>query len=69
MDNYTIAEEAYKNGYVKGYEEAVKNFVKEVKEEMWQMCFYRGAEIVYPFTFVDDIADKLVNEMNNKGHV
>jgi flagellar biosynthesis/type III secretory pathway protein FliH len=56
------AEEAYKNGYENGYEEAINAFTEELKEKMFQMCLNEDANIPYPFTFVDKIADMLLKE-------
>lgn len=66
MDKYIIAEEAYKNGYAKGYEEAVNEFAFELKEKIWQMSNEEDIYVPYPFTFVDKVAYKLMDEMNNK---
>lgn len=37
MDMYTATEQAYKNGYAKGYEEGKKNAVVHAKWEYYQM--------------------------------
>jgi hypothetical protein len=61
MDNYTATEVAYKNGYDKGYAEAVDKFSNCLKKYMEKMCWDEDAYIPYPFTFVDRIAMELKN--------
>lgn len=59
-------EQAYKNGYDNGYKDAVGKFTVELKERIWQMCWDEDASVPYPFDFIDKIADKLVEKIEEE---
>lgn len=62
MDVWTATEEAYKKGYV----DAINKFSEEIKEKIWQMSYDEDIYVPYPFTFVDKVAYKLLDTLNNK---
>lgn len=66
MDVWAATEEAYKNGYAKGYKDAIGKFSEEIKEAMWQMSYDEDIYVPYPFTFVDKVAYMLEEEINKK---
>ena len=40
MDKWTVAEEAYKNGYEKGFQDGIKKFIDRLTDVADLMSFY-----------------------------
>ena len=64
MDEHTSHEQAYKNGYDKGYADGVKKFAKKLKERKYKSSDWSHGE--HPFVVeesdIDEIAEEMVGE-------
>lgn len=64
MDDHTSHEQAYKNGYDKGYADGVKEFAKKLKERKYKSSDWSHGE--HPFVVeesdIDEIAEEMVGE-------
>jgi len=59
MKTYEAIEQAYKNGYAKGYEDGVKEFAERLKEHSHNIVLY--GEIV-TVSRIDSIAEEMEGE-------
>ena len=61
MDDHTSHEQAYKNGYDKGYVDGVKEFAKKLKGCKYKSSDWSHGE--HPFVVEEDDIDEIVEEM------
>ena len=61
MDKHTVSEQAYKNGYEQGKQDAVIEFAKRLKEYKYLSSDWSHGE--HPFVVEENDIDQLLLEM------
>ena len=61
MDKHTVSEQAYKNGYEQGKQDAVIEFAKRLKEYKYLSSEWSHGE--HPFVVEENDIDQLLLEM------
>ena len=61
MDEHTSHEQAYKNGYDKGYATGVKKFAEKLKSCKWKSSDWSHGE--HPFVVEESDIDEIMEEM------
>jgi hypothetical protein len=62
MDRYTATELAYKNGYKKGYEDAVKEFAERLKEKAYPFPCAIGVERAVAIRAINDTVEEMAGD-------